>query len=235
MQTKFKLTLLSAASLLIPCLAQANQAVDDKIKAIIKNNNVTGASICYFNKGKVVYSKSFGKTAVNNKINENTLFQAASISKSVTGFGLLRVAQEGKWDLDKNVNSYLDGWEFSDHHTITSRMLLSHTAGTNVHGFAGYSQTRPIPTIEQVLDGKAAGPANSDKVKVVAKPLMRHLYSGGGYCVLQKAMQDASGKSFEEIMKKNVFKPLGLKNATFDQSIFTQSKQQRDYGLVQRI
>jgi CubicO group peptidase (beta-lactamase class C family) len=73
-------------------------------------------------------------------VNFETMFQAGSISKPIAAMAALKLVQDGKLSLDANVNTYLTTWKVlsapvTEGKPITLRELLTHTAGTTVHGF----------------------------------------------------------------------------------------------------
>ena len=90
-------------------------------------------------------------------VTAETPFQAGSISKSVAAVAALRLAQDGRLLLDEDINNALTSWKLPDNsftaiQKATPRMLLNHTAGTTVHGFDGYLNTDPLPSLIQVLN-----------------------------------------------------------------------------------
>ena len=98
---------------------------------------------------------------------------------------------------------------------MTATHLLSHTAGTTVDGFPGYSPRADIPTELQVLDG--APPANTAAVHVEVAPGTLHRYSGGGSTILQVALADAAGLPFSRVVEDWVLKPAGMSHSGFFQ------------------
>src|SRR3546814_796359 len=117
----------------------------------------------------------YGVTQANgtDAVSPSTLFQAASIAKMVAATGALRLTQEGKIDLDEDVNKQLMDWklpvnEYTEQAPVTLRGLLSHTAGVAVHGFPGYSPGETLPSLRQILDGES--PSNSPPIRVDAIP-----------------------------------------------------------------
>ena len=83
---------------------------------------------------------------------------------------------------------------------------MSHTAGTNVHGFPGYPSATEAATLPEVL----AGEGNTVAVQVVTEPGARFDYSGGGYELVEQAMLDVSGAAdFNSLMRELVFEPGG--------------------------
>lgn len=118
----------------------------------MKHHHVPGVSIALVNDGKIRWAKGYGIANTNHgtPVAENTLFQAGSISKPLAALAALKLVEEGKLELDEDVNSYLKDWkvpdsEFSKEEKVTLRRLLTHTAGMTVHGFPGYRQTDSFP------------------------------------------------------------------------------------------
>src|ERR1700733_6208431 len=127
----------------------------------MKFYRVPGVSIAFFDHGQVAWARGYGFGNVNTKkaVTPGTLFQAASVSKSVTALAALRLVQQGKLNLDEDVNRKLTSWkvpdnEFTKNEKVTLRRLLSHTAGLTAPGFAGYKQGEALPTTMQILNGK---------------------------------------------------------------------------------
>lgn len=185
---------------------------------------VPGLSIAVFDKGALVWAKSYGVKQAGGiePVTVDTLFQAASISKPVTALAAMRHAEKRKWSLDADINDALVSWkvpenDFTKEQKVTLRRLLAHNAGTTVHGFAGYAPGAAVPTTQQILDG--AAPANSGAVRVDTVPGTRTRYSGGGTVVVQQMLVDQLQQPFPRIMKEAVFAPLGLKNSTFEQPL----------------
>ena len=146
------------------------------------------------------------------------LFQAASISKQVAAFAALQLVDSGHLSLDQPINNFLKRWhlpenELTQQTPVTLAHLLSHTAGTTVHGFRGYAQSDVQPTAIQVLKGDAC--AVSDPVIVDTLPGTQFRYSGGGTTIAQLAMEDASGKPFAQILQEQVLDPSGMTKSTF--------------------
>ncbi|HNP65482.1 MAG TPA: serine hydrolase domain-containing protein [Woeseiaceae bacterium] len=182
---------------------------------------VPGVSVAVFEDGKIKWAKGYGTARSNGNVpvTETTLFQAASISKSVTAIGVLRLVQDGAIDLDQDVNSYLTSWRvpssaFTKNRDVTLRGLLNHTAGITVHGFPGYAQDAPVPTLVEVLNGEE--PANTERIEVDTPIGETWRYSGGGYTIIQQLLIDVSRQSFQQYMAENILYPLGMTSSTFE-------------------
>ena len=145
-----------------------------------------------------------------------TRFQAASVSKPLTAWGVLRLVECGRIGLDEPVIGRLRGWRPPpsplDADGITVRRLLSHTAGLSVHGYVGQSVERPLPSITASLAGETG---DSFPVELLEVPGRRWLYSGGGYSVMQLLVEELCGRPFAEFMQAEVLDPLGMTASSF--------------------
>jgi CubicO group peptidase (beta-lactamase class C family) len=140
-------------------------------------------------------------------VTARTLFQAASISKTITALAALRMAAAGKLDLDAPAG--LPG--------VTLARLLNHTAGFNVPGFPGYALDAPVPTMDQVLSGHS--PSATPQVAIMGEPGKSYAYSGGGTLLVQKIMERAAGRTFTELTREYVLGPLGMASSMFAQPL----------------
>jgi len=190
----------------------------------MEHYGVPGMSIAVIHDYKVAWTKTYGVVNKETKapVTENTLFQAASISKPVSAYAALSLVEAEKLDLDKNVNQFLTSWsvpdnDFTKTEKVTLKRLVSHKAGLTVHGFWGYYPGLAVPTLVQLLDGQE--PANSDPIRVDKIPGGEMRYSGGGYCVMQQMMVDVTQQSFPAIMQERVLGPVGMTKSTFAQPL----------------
>ena len=185
---------------------------------------VPGVSIAFINEGEIKWAKGYGYLTADSiiPVNENTLFQAASISKPVAAIAALHLVEQGKLSLDDDVNNYLKDWyveenEYTRDEKVTLRRILSHSAGLTVHGFGGYSATDTVPDIIQVLNGEK--PANSDRIYPDTIPGTIYRYSGGGYTIMQKMLTDITGMDFPDLMEEYVLSEIDMTNSTYQQPL----------------
>jgi CubicO group peptidase (beta-lactamase class C family) len=195
-------------------------SIAERMKAL----GVPGLSVTVFDGGTIIWSRGYGvrDRVAGDPVNEQTSFQAASISKPVTSAALFRMIEEGRLALDDDVNLRLRSWkvpdsEFTRTEKVTPRRIVSHMAGLTVHGFGGYATNAPLPTVPQILDGLP--PANSPPVRVTASPGVRESYSGGGFTVLQLLMQDVAGRPFKDLLDDLLLRPLKMTRSTFAQPL----------------
>ena len=207
---------------LMPAVQIKGQDKSFNVLDRMKKFNVPGLSIAVVRNGEIRFAKGFGlaNTNTGRKVDVNTLFQAGSISKPIAALAALKLVDQGKIDLDKDVNFYLKRWKVSENvftntEKVTLRRLLTHTAGMTVHGFPGYSQSAKFPKDIKVLNGKG----NTPRIYVDTVPGSKWRYSGGGYTVMEQLVEDVSGMAFDVYLKKKILKPLGMKNSTYAQPL----------------
>ncbi|MGD1890014.1 MAG: serine hydrolase domain-containing protein [Cyclobacteriaceae bacterium] len=200
----------------------ADSAKSFSIMERMEHYNVPGVSIAVVTEGKLRWAKGYGtaNTQTRSPVDESTLFQAGSISKPVAALAVLKLAEEGKLELDTDVNTYLTDWKienskYTEDEKVTLRGLLTHSAGVTVHGFPGYIQTDTFPSVIEVLDGEG----NTSKIEVDTVPGSIWRYSGGGYTIAQKAVADVSGMAFAEYLDNKILDPLGMTNSTYEQPL----------------
>lgn len=167
------------------------------------------------------YVHGVKRKSAKEQVTEETLFQAGSISKPIFAVAAMRLAERGVLDIDTDISEYLVKYEVPTYdnqkYKITLRQLLSHHAGINLHGFAGYQQGQKIPTIEQILTG--AFPSNNLRLKAINTPETRFQYSGGGYVLAQKIVTDVCKCSFCDLMDELVCSPLLMNHSTYSQPL----------------
>lgn len=185
---------------------------------------VPGLSVAVINNGEVEWARGYGvlEAGKNQAVSPDTLFQSASISKPVSAMLALKFVEQGRLNLDQNVNEVLSSWkipenEFTDTDKVTLHGILSHTAGITVHGFQGYDFDGEVPSLSQILDG--VPPTNSDPIRVDVVPGSMFRYSGGGYTVLQQILEDVSHKTFDELLRTEMLDQVNMPDSTFEQPL----------------
>lgn len=181
--------------------------------------HVPAVSMAAIRNGEIDWAAADCVTSLGGaKATTRTLFGAASMSKPVTAIGVLKLVEDGKIDLDTDVNRYLKRWkipenEYTAEKKVTVRELLNHTSGIGTHNGEIYDPSQPVPTFLQLLDGEK--PAKTPPVRVEAIPGTKFAYSNGGYLVLALLVEDVTGERFADYMKRAVLDPIGMKDSTF--------------------
>ena len=206
------------------CAWESETPAELSIAELFSRSGVPGVSIAVIKDFRIERLEVYGvkDKSTAQLVTEQTMFQAASLSKSVAAMGALKFVADGKITLDDNINLSLVSWQvpensFTQTEKVTLQRLLGHTAGTTVSGFPGYPYNDPLPTLLQVLNG--VPPANTPPVVVKTVPGSAWSYSGGGYCIIQQALIDLEKKNFPEIMRGSILAPLAMQHSTYEQPV----------------
>jgi CubicO group peptidase (beta-lactamase class C family) len=171
--------------------------LEQRIPQLMKDGDVPGLSIALLRNGEMVWHHGFGvkNTKTNEPVADDTVFEAASLSKPVFAYAVLKLLDAGKFDLDKPLNQYLPGnYEVGEDPRlaqITARHVLSHTPG--------FPNWRP----------------RGGALKIHFTPGDRFSYSGEGFVYLSKVIEHVTGEKFNDFMKKTVFDPLGMTSSSY--------------------
>ena len=207
-----------------PVFAPGPIAADD-IDELRKQFNVPGVSVAVIKDFKIEWARGYGvmDAATNEPVTADTLFQAASISKTIAAMASMKAVQNGKFGLDQDINTVLKSWklpggEYTKERPVTPRGLMSHTSGTgDGFGFPGYPPNAPLPTLQQILDGQP--PSNVRQVRLERPPMTGFKYSGGAVTIEELALQDAMGRPFAQVAREFVLDPIGMTNSTYEQPL----------------
>jgi CubicO group peptidase (beta-lactamase class C family) len=182
-----------------------SMTVDEKLKALSTKHHVCAVAVAVVKNRKLDSMDSASGCQPTLNLKSDSVFQAASLSKPVFAYAVLKLVAQGKLELDAPVVKYLpQGYrhqfnplkvEPSDLVTdpriqaVTVRMALNHTSG---------------------LPNWASGALSFDST-----PGTKWSYSGEGYVLLQRAVEAVTGEPLDRFMTSQVFKPLGMENSSF--------------------
>jgi CubicO group peptidase (beta-lactamase class C family) len=196
------------------------QKIDSLLNAMYANKSINGNFLIAEN-GNVIYKKSFGlaNEITKEKLNENSIFELASVSKQFTAMGIMILKENGKLNLDDDFTKYLP--ELSNYKGITIRNLLNHTGG--------------LPDYENLLGrlfDKSKIATNEDiialfkenKPKILFKPNTKWKYSNTGYALLASIIEKVSGMSYEDYLSTVIFIPLNMNNTSVYRRRYSQKK-----------
>ncbi|HEV8166497.1 MAG TPA: serine hydrolase domain-containing protein [Actinomycetota bacterium] len=194
------------------------QAVEDAARQALATSRTPGLAVALVHHGQLVWAAGYGLAdlATGQPVTATTRFQAASLSKPVTAWGVLRLVESGRIGLDEPIIGHLRRWRPPpspiDADGLTVRRLLSHTAGLSVHGYVGQPSDRPLPPIAASLSGETG---DSFPVELLEAPGRGWLYSGGGYSLLQLLAEELTGRPFADYTQTEVLGPLGMTASSF--------------------
>ena len=181
--------------------------------------HVPALGLAVINHGWLEWARTYGvrNAEQQDRADDKTLFQAASVSKVITALAALRLVQFKHLGLKDDVNQRLRNWKLpnASGHPVTVSELLSHSAAINwPAGESALPAVEPLPTLVQRLNGEA--PASNKPVRVDGLPGSSFRYSNGGYLILGQLISDVTGKPFSESARTLVLRPLHMRHSTFD-------------------
>jgi len=190
--------------------------LDGLLPAQLEREDIAGAVVAVVKDGKVLFEKGYGFSDVEKRKSVSpaeTLFRPGSISKLFTWTSVMQLVEQGKLDLDRDVNDYLDYKippAFSK--PITLRNVLTHTPGFEETAkelfVADASKMRPLGEyLREHIPGRIFPPG-------VTPAYSNYATAMAGYIV-----QRTSGKPFEQYVADNIFIPLGMGHTTFVQPL----------------
>jgi CubicO group peptidase (beta-lactamase class C family) len=207
------------ASAATPAAERLAREIAAETPGLMQRYGVPGVAVAIIDPDGDIQVLNFGVRDVGKPapVDDRTAFQVGSVSKFVTALGVMRMVDAGAIGFDMPISQYLRRWSLPEGafatDAITVRRLLSHTAGLSVSGyFPGVVYPGQAPSIVESVRGvKSPGEA----VRIVSRPGSVYAYSGGGYSVLQIALEDLAGAPFDQVMNRWLFAPLGLQRTTF--------------------
>lgn len=222
--------------------ADVSAFIDGIVPLQLARGNIAGAVVVVVKDGRIIFQHGYGYADVKTKrpvSPEATVFRVGSISKLITWTAVMQLVQEGKLNLDRNVNDYLDfRIPATYQQPITLRDLMTHTPGFEeaVDDLFVPSAKDLVPLSSYV---KAHLPAR------VFPPGAVPAYSNYGAALAGYIVQQVSGMPFNEYVEKNILGPLGMTRSSFRQPLpaslrpmmskgyFTASAPPEKYEIVQ--
>ncbi|MEZ5345471.1 MAG: serine hydrolase domain-containing protein [Pyrinomonadaceae bacterium] len=195
--------------------AQITADQKSKIDALFKdaNENTPGAAIGVIKDGKLIYSGGYGMADLEHdvKLTPQSVFYMASVSKQFVTMAVLLLEEEGKLDLDDEVQKYLPDFPRYDA-PLTIRHFIHHTSGVRdnltLWNLAGRD-------IYDHVDKQAIYEMIKRQKELNFRPGEKYLYSNSCYFMLAMMVEKVSGMSIREFAEKKMFAPLGMKNTHF--------------------
>ena len=182
----------------------------------LQRDDIGGAVVVIVKDGKVLFGKGYGYADVENKKPvsvDDTLFRPGSVSKLFVWTAVMQLVEEGKLDLDRDVNTYLDFQirpQFAQ--PITLRSIMTHTPGfEEVIKDLFISDTKNLTPLRDYL-------VNHEPERIFA-PGTVPAYSNYATALAGYIVQGVSGEKFEDYISNHIYKPLGMLHATFVQPL----------------
>lgn len=195
----------------LPTNDQITTKVDEYMNAVLQVDGFSG-TILIARDGKPIVSKGYGMANIELNV-PNTpekIFRLGSITKQFTGMAVAMLQERGKLSVSDPMCNFFadcpDTWK-----PITIRHLLNHTSGiTNYTAFPDFAKTTVMPVTTAAMADRLK------KENLEFTPGEKMSYSNSGYFLLGNIIEKVSGKSYEEFLQENIFRPLGMKQSGYD-------------------
>jgi CubicO group peptidase (beta-lactamase class C family) len=184
------------------------KASDDYFKPLLASGRITAAACVIVDGDNPPVVKLYGSVS-----SQRSLWRVASVSKVFTAIAIMQLAQQGKLQLDEDVNRYLKHIRIPNTFSrpITIRELLLHRFGLDDRFVGDGFHSGPQHGISQII--------SEAMPKRVYPPDTVELYSNYGYGLLGVVIEDVTGQRFEDYLKANVLQPMGMQESTFTQPL----------------
>ncbi len=197
-------------------VADVQAFLDGFVPMQLERENIAGAVVLVVKDGKIFFAKGYGYSDADKKTPvsvEATLFRPGSISKLFTWTAVMQLVEQGKLDLDRDVNDYLD-FKIPTKYSkpITLRNLLTHTPGfeEQIKDLINEEGT-PVATLHDHLARYVP--------ERIFPPGTTPAYSNYGAALAGYIVERVSGQPFNDYVAANIFKPLGMTRSTFAQPL----------------
>ena len=196
--------------------AELETFIDGLMAAQMEQNHVAGATISVVKDGKLFFAKGYGYADVENRVPvdpDTTLFNTGSVGKPFTWTAVMQLVEQGKLDLNADVNTYLDFKIPATYpEPITLIHLMTHTPGfeDRVYGIYASSPEKIVPLGEWLARNIPAR---------VRRPGEFASYSNYSASLAGYIVQRVSGMSYNEYIETNILQPLGMVNTTSRQPL----------------
>jgi len=206
--------------------AEQIKTFEEFVKKQMEADRMTGLSVAFM-KDDFVWAKGYGYADLENKVpaTEKSAYRLASVTKPMTATAIMQLVEKGKIDLDAEVQTYVPYFP-KKNWPITVRQLLGHLGGISHYKnydleghFKEHKNTRESIAVFENFD-------------LVAEPGIKYNYSSYGYNLLGAVIEGASGQSFGEYMRENIWAPLGMADTRMDDPLDLIPNRVRGYQLV---
>jgi len=210
----FLLSLLVILAFQVSAVAQSKANKIDSLVSLYHKYGQFNGSVLVADNGKVLYQNGFGPANMEWNIPNapDTKFRLGSITKQFTATLILQLVEQGKIKLDGKLTDYLPDYRKDTGNKVTIHNLLSHTSGipsyTSLPGFFQNVSRSPF-TVDDFIKKYASG-------ELEFEPGTKFVYDNSGYFLLGAIIEKVTGKPYEQVLKENIFDPLGMKNSGYD-------------------
>jgi CubicO group peptidase (beta-lactamase class C family) len=194
--------------------ADVETFLDGIVPLQLDREDIAGATVAVVKDGKRLFAKGYGYTDVKHKqpVTAETLFRPGSVSKLFTWTAVMQLVEQGKLDLGKDVNEYLD-FKIPEAfgQPISLKNILTHTAGFEEQWKDVSPADKRSPNLGNYL--------KTHIPKRIFAPGTTPAYSNYATTLAGYVVERVSGQLFNDYIHQNIFKPLGMTHSTFAQPL----------------
>jgi CubicO group peptidase (beta-lactamase class C family)/predicted ester cyclase len=199
---------------------ELDSAIVAKIESIVQakmaESQAPGMTLCIVKDGQLIYSQGFGvaELGTDRPVTPQTVFKAASVTKTFTAAAIMQLVEQGKIDLDAPITTYLPWFSMADedYQDITVRQVMAHRAGIPpledpVEPFYlswGFDNPQ---TDDQAMERRVQALSEEE---LIFAPDESWSYSDWGFTILGTIVAEVSGQSYEDYVKEHLMQPLGM-------------------------
>ncbi|HEX6178897.1 MAG TPA: serine hydrolase domain-containing protein, partial [Thermoanaerobaculia bacterium] len=207
---KFAIGLLLVVSVALHAQDARFASFEQFVEREMARDRMVGLSVAVL-EGDTLWARGFGHADLENavKATERSSYRMASVTKPMTAVAALKLAEQGKLDLDADIRRYVP--YFPDKgKTITTRQLLSHLGGiSHYRNYAVEGNIRDPKTTREAI-------AIFENFDLVSDPGTKYTYSSYGYNLIGAVIEGATGRAYREVMQELVWTPAGMSSTRLD-------------------
>ena len=202
----------------VPATAQTNTAlpadkiakIETAISSLMSRQSIPAMSVAIVEDNQIRFQRGYGMADMENFVPAKalTVYRIASVSKSLTAVAAMQLAEKGKLDLDAPVQKYVPSFP-TKNFPITTRQLLAHLSGIRNYKPGEGERTNRYNTLIDALGIFKDDPLDFE-------PGTRFGYTTFGYTLLGAVIESASGMTFADYLRDNIFKPAGMQHTQVD-------------------
>jgi CubicO group peptidase (beta-lactamase class C family) len=206
-----------------------NEYLNNYIPTKMKEASVVGLGVSVVTDKDILFAKGFGYADKGNgkEVNADTIFRTASVSKILNLVATMKLVEEGKLNLDKDINQYLPELKlksrFPNSKPITIRSILTHHSGLPSDRMKGFFSHAKTDSLEKLVSD-----TSGDYVSY--PPEFIFSYSNLGHSILGRIIEKVTGNSYSNVLTQKVFQPLGMKNSFYEINPEKKNEYAKGYG-----
>ena len=198
--------------------------IEAAITAVMSSKGIPALSVAIVIDNALRWQKAYGLADLENSVPAKaaTAYRIASVSKPITAVAVMQLAERGKLDLDAPIQKYVPSFP-AKQWPLTTRQLLGHLSGIRNYKGNENDSTRFYSSLTEALSIFKDDPLDFE-------PATKFSYTTYGYTVLGTVIEAASGMSYIDYMRENIFRPANMSRTRADNVYDIIPNRSRGYG-----